>query len=147
MKNLWLHTEERQRHEVLKQLMQRYADDRTVKFKCSDEVLIRSVVIDKRFQFAYQLEGYDCEGIEDCFFTTVSGFSSFVDYIILDGEKGPNPDQEPLYLIEETKTDDSESRNTGVYQRSSKFVYASFFYPEIQQVMLYNLRVTQKEEP
>ena len=32
---------------------------------------------------------------------------------------------EPIYAIEETKTDDKESRNTGVYQRCSKFIFIS----------------------
>ena len=54
----------------------------------------------------------------------VSGNSSFIDYLIF--EEIDN--QEFLIaMIEETKTDDSESRNTGVYQRASKFVYANTF--------------------
>ncbi len=36
--------------------------------------------------------------------------------------------------IEETKTSDDESRNTGVYQRGSKFVYITPYY---QNVKLY----------
>jgi hypothetical protein len=53
----------------------------------------------------------------------------------------------PLYAIEETKTDDSESRNTGVFQRASKFVYVKHYYPETKRVMLYNLRTVEKAVP
>jgi len=45
----------------------------------------------------------------------------------------PDQNSKPLYAIEETKTDDSESRNTGVYQRSSKFVYVEFYYPGVKK--------------
>jgi hypothetical protein len=50
----------------------------------------------------------------------------------------------PLMLIEETKTGDEESRNTGVFQRGTKFVYADFFYPQMNFTMFYNLHNPQK---
>lgn len=53
----------------------------------------------------------------------------------------------PIYAIEETKTDDKESRNTGVYQRCSKFVYIEYYYPKIKKIMLYNLQLEQKVLP
>lgn len=57
----------------------------------------------------------------------------------------PNPLANiPLYIIEETKTDDSESRNTGIYQRASKFVYASSIFPNARKIMLYSLQISQK---
>ena len=43
-----------------------------------------------------------------------------------------------VFAVEETKTSDDESRNTGVYQRCSKFVYIKAFYPNIPLYMLYN---------
>lgn len=51
-----------------------------------------------------------------------------------------------MYAIEETKTDDKESRNTGVYQRASKFVFVENYYPNIKKIMLYQLKVEQKEK-
>ena len=50
----------------------------------------------------------------------------------------------PLYTIEETKTDDKESRNTGVYQRCSSF---SFKIIIRQTHNALRLQVGQKEKP
>ena len=47
-------------------------------------------------------------------------------------------------MVEETKTDDEESRNTGVYQRCSKFVYAELHYPNMDLNMYYNLKIKQR---
>ena len=49
-------------------------------------------------------------------------------------------------IIEETKTSDKESRNTGVYQRMSKFIYADYFYPNVPKIMLYNLAERDDEK-
>lgn len=65
----------------------------------------------------------------------VSGSSSFIDYLIF--EEDGYGRENLVAMIEETKTDDSESRNTGVYQRASKFVYADLFYPTVRKYMLY----------
>lgn len=76
----------------------------------------------------------------------VSGNSSFIDYLIF--EEIDN--QEFLIaMIEETKTDDSESRNTGVYQRASKFVYANTFqdFQNINKYMLYTSENEFEREP
>lgn len=59
----------------------------------------------------------------------------------------PSTNDSPIYAIEVTKTDDSESRNTGVYQRCSKFVFVQKYYPRAKKVMLYDLSVAQKETP
>ena len=53
----------------------------------------------------------------------------------------------PIYAIEETKTDDKESRNTGVFQRCTKFVFVKHYYPSVKLIMLYALQVEQKKEP
>lgn len=50
-------------------------------------------------------------------------------FLIFYQDKQPVVDDTPLYAIEETKTDDKESRNTGVYQRCSKFVFIQNFIP------------------
>lgn len=78
---------------------------------------------------------------------TVSGNSSFTDFLIFYQKDEPTLKDEPIYAIEETKTDDKESRNTGVYQRCSKFVFIQSYYPNAKKVMLYNLQIDQKEEP
>ncbi|WP_270991128.1 hypothetical protein [Campylobacter upsaliensis] len=60
-------------------------------------------------------------------------------------ENEPTPKDIPLYAIEETKTNDSESRNTGVYQRITKFVYLNNFYPQTTKIMFYNLKTELKK--
>ena len=62
-------------------------------------------------------------------------------------ENEPTSEDVPIYAIEETKTDDKESRNTGVYQRCSKFVFIENYYPQTKKIMLYNLQIEQKEKP
>jgi hypothetical protein len=62
-------------------------------------------------------------------------------------DKEPTVKDTPIYAIEETKTDDSESRNTGVFQRCSKFVFLQYYYPNVKMIMLYNLQIEQKKKP
>jgi len=95
------------------------------------------------FTSKYQILGVQSPAISDIFLRVVSGNSSFVDYLVYVQDAEPTPDQRPLYAIEETKTDDSESRNTGVYQRATKFVYVEVFYPGIDKSMLYNFQIEQ----
>ena len=144
--NLWILTEERPKLEVLEVIIQRFlADSKWCAFV--DNLRILPVVEDSKFTFTYEIIGVKCNQIQKIFLEIVSGTSSFVDYLVFFQEHKPTQNDTPLYLIEETKTDDSESRNTGVYQRITKFVYANFFYPNSQKIMLYNLRVKQKEKP
>ena len=51
-----------------------------------------------------------------------------------------------IMAIEETKTSDDESRNTGVYQRGSKFVYITPYYDKVKLYMLYNEELEAREE-
>jgi len=48
--------------------------------------------------------------------------------------------------IEETKTNDDESRNTGVYQRGSKFVFIKAFSRDVKLYMLYNDELDSRED-
>ena len=70
-----------------------------------------------------------------------------MDFLVFYQDKEPIVSDTPIFAVEETKTDDSESRNTGVFQRGSKFVYIDFFYPNIDKTMLYNLQIQQKKDP
>lgn len=147
MKNLWLHTEERPRLSTIEIIVNKFASDRDLKCNFSEKERILPIMKNGLFTFCYKIEGIECEDVENIYVTTISGSSSFMDYIVFYSENVPAQTDTPLYLIEETKTDDKESRNTGVYQRSSKFVYANFFYPKVPSIMLYNLKVQQKVEP
>lgn len=94
------------------------------------------------------ISGYlRCFGIRNVYISIVKGQSSFCDYLLYyynvpDNELSflpPNLLSDiPAMIIEETKTSDKESRNTGVYQRAIKFAYAKKFYPTSKLYMLYN---------
>lgn len=102
---------------------------------------------DNKFTFTYEVTGFRCNKVDKVYVKTVSGNSSFTDFLIFYQKDEPTLKDEPIYAIEETKTDDKESRNTGVYQRCSKFVFIQSYYPNAKKVMLYNLQIDQKEEP
>lgn len=145
--NLWILTEERPKTEVLEVILQRFAQDQGCGF-FGDTLRILPILDEHgSFTFTYQLIGFSCAKIEHVYLKTVSGSSSFCDFLVFYQPDEPTAVDTPLYAIEETKTDDSESRNTGVYQRCSKFVYIRSFYPEAKLAMLYHLQVEQKEDP
>jgi hypothetical protein len=144
--NLWVLTEERPKREVIADILIMFAKDN--KFACFiDTIRILPVLENNKFSFLYEVVGFRSNKINKVFIKSVSGFSSFVDFLIFYQEKQPRQTDIPLYAIEETKTDDRESRNTGVYQRCSKFVFIDYYYPAIKKLMLYNLKVNQKEAP
>lgn len=142
--NLWIWTEERPKKEVLALIVKKLCKDKGYCPKIS-EIKIVPETKEKRFTFRYLVRGIEIPGIEKIYLKVVSGYGSFVDYLVFVQDTEPNADSIPLYAIEETKTDDSESRNTGVYQRCSKFVYIEFYYPTAKKIMLYNLKVSPKK--
>lgn len=146
MKTLWILTEERPKKDVIQTIFQRVASELQIGF-FAGSLKIVPVIENGLFAFTYQVLGIDTSQIKQILIKTVSGQSSFVDYLIYWQEHEPKPTDRPLFAIEETKTDDSESRNTGVYQRCTKFVFIDLFYPNVKKIMLYSLQVTQKENP
>lgn len=146
-KNLWILTEERPKTEVLQSILSKFCLDKKIGFFANTLKILPVLECDGRFTFTYSVIGFDCTIIDKIFIKTVSGNSSFTDFLIFYQKDEPVIQDTPLYAIEETKTDDKESRNTGVYQRCSKFVFVEYFYPSIKKIMLYNLQVTQKETP
>ena len=144
--NLWILTEERPKGNVLNIILQLVED------VVSDTIVVGNLriipLIDKdgRFLFQYEVLGVDCKHFQKVFLRIVSGKSSFVDYLVFLGENAPVDGEKPLLAIEETKTDDAESRNTGIFQRATKFVYLDLFFPDVKKVMLYNLQVGQKKK-
>lgn len=148
--NLWILTEERPKKEVLRMIFEYFAKDRGCGFFLGDSIIIIPILnANKTFAFTYEVFGFKCAKVERVFIKTVSGCSSFTDFLIFYQDKQPAVDDTPLYAIEETKTDDKESRNTGVYQRCSKFVFIQNFYPKTKtkMIMLYALQVGQKAKP
>ena len=146
-KNLWILTEERPKNEVLKSILEKFILDNGFS-GFVDNLRILPILENGRFSFTYELTGFRCTRVNKIFIKVISGYSSFVDFLVFYQDNEPNPSTDtPVYVIEETKTDDSESRNTGVYQRCSKFVYANSFYPSVKKIMLYNIRVNQRDKP
>ena len=148
--NLWILTEERPKTAVIVKILQEFAKD----YKCSFFINALQIIpiLDKnnKFTFTYEVIGVTSRN-ENCFdrifLKTVSGQSSFVDFLVFLQNSEPTINDKPIYAIEETKTDDSESRNTGVYQRCSKFVFIQSYYPTVKKIMLYELQIEQKKKP
>ena len=144
-KKLWILTEERPKKEVILTILEKYLKDRNI--ACFiDNIRIIPILENRVFTFKYKIIGFHTPKISDIYLKIISGTSSFVDFLVFETINEPNSNDIPIYAIEETKTDDKESRNTGVYQRCSKFVYIDFFYPNIKKIMLYNLQIKQKDE-
>lgn len=146
MKNLWFLTEERPKKEVIATIFQKFAKDNSYAVFI-DTIRIIPILNKGKFTFTYEILGLKCNQVGRIFVKTVSGNSSFADFLIFYQEKEPTLKDTPIYVIEETKTDDKESRNTGVYQRCSKFVFIQNYYPKTKKIMLYNLQIEQKTKP
>lgn len=128
--NLWILTEERPKKKVLQMIFFLFAKELGVGFFSNGLRIIPILNSQKCFDFTYEVKGFDCSRVNHVYIKTISGNSSFTDFLIYHQDSVPDPtSDEPLYAIEETKTDDKESRNTGVYQRCSKFVYIDNYYP------------------
>ncbi len=144
--NLWFLTEERPKKEVLQTIFQKFAKDyRFAVFV--DTLRIFPILENNKFTFTYEVTGFRCNKVDKVYIKTVSGNSSFTDFLIFYQKDEPTINDQPIYAIEETKTDDKESRNTGVYQRCSKFVFIQNYYPTVRKIMLYSLQIEQKENP
>lgn len=148
--NLWILTEERPKMTVIAKIIQEFARDYRCSFFVNALQIIPILDNNNNFTFTYEIIGVTSRN-KNCFnkifLKIVSGASSFVDFLVFLQEKEPQITDCPIYAIEETKTDDSESRNTGVYQRCSKFVFIDSFYPTVKKIMLYELQIEQKEKP
>jgi hypothetical protein len=146
MSHLWILSEERPKTKAITFILSKFAKDQGLILKIENiEIKPRLNNVGK-FSFWYEITGFTCGSISSAFLTIVSGNSSFVDFLVFYQAMEPVEGQRPLFMVEETKTDDEESRNTGVYQRCSKFVYAEQHYPNISMSMFYNLQVDQRSE-
>jgi len=147
MTNIWILTEEFPKANVIKMILERVAIDLDTSIIIKNKLVILPIIKNGKFTFVYRVAGFESKRIDLVQIKIASGNSSFVDFLVFLQDNEPAVTDVPIYAIEETKTDDSESRNTGIYQRSSKFVYVDFFYPGIKKIMLYNLQIPQKKNP
>lgn len=110
------------------------------------DIKVIPIIGDNNFLFAYQVLGFDTPLIDRIFIKIATGYSSFVDFLVFHQDHEPTQKDTPIYAIEETKTTDKESRNTGVSQRSAKFAYVHSYYPNTPKIMLYSLRNEENEK-
>lgn len=149
MDKLWILTEERPKPSVIKQIIQLYCDDFNDSFECDGKIKIKPIFTNGVFQFHYLVEGISVNNACNIIIKTVSGSSSFIDFLVFKQDTEPsNTSNEDniLMAIEETKTSDDESRNTGVYQRGSKFVFIEQYYKSAKLYMLYNDELGERAE-
>lgn len=149
MENLWLLTEERPKPSVILQIIEMYCNDFEDKIALKEEIRIKPIIEKGVFKFIYVIEGLKVYGAKNIYIKTVSGSSSFLDFLLFKQEFAPKEGcstDNLIMAIEETKTSDDESRNTGVYQRGSKFVYITPYYDKVKLYMLYNEELEARED-
>lgn len=149
MENLWLLTEERPKPSVILQIVEMYCNDFNDEITLKEEIRIKPIIENGVFKFIYVIEGLKVDGANNIYIKTVSGSSSFLDFLLFKQECAPKEGcstDNLIMAIEETKTSDDESRNTGVYQRGSKFVYITPYYDKVKLYMLYNEELDVRED-
>lgn len=134
MKNIWILSEERPKAKVVEKIL---CDILKYDISSKEKIKIIPIGSEQCFSFIYEVTGIKLVSFEKVYIRIVKGESSFVDYMVFEKEEEPNQNDMPVILIEETKTDDTESRNVHAFQRNSKFVYGDMCYPNIRKVMLY----------
>ena len=141
MDNIYILTEERPKNSVIRSILDLYIKDFGGIVEKETTLSIKPVIKQNTFQFKYIVEGISLKGIDQIIIKTVSGSSSFFDFLFFVQNKEPSEgstNDNLLMAIEETKTGDDESRNTGVSQRGSKFVFIDAYYKDAKTYMLYN---------
>lgn len=146
MDNIWILTEERPKESVVKTILELMRDDFDISLNVTD-VKIKPIIEDSVFKFTYIVEGISSQSFNKVYLKLVSGNSSFIDYLVCKQENEPidGDCSNILMAIEETKTSDKESRNTGVSQRATKFIYAKQYCPNAKLYMLYNEELKNDE--
>lgn len=156
MNNLYILTEERAKPNVIEDILKIYSKEYNKKLNINSNNLkiIPNINSKKVFENEFKIINTKIDGINEIILKIASGNSSFVDFLVFEQSSAPketqinneNDGNNLKLLIEETKTSDKESRNTGVYQRMSKFVYADYFYPHTPKIMLYNIAKRDDEK-
>ena len=143
-KTLWILSEERPKIAAIGFVLEKFSKDQGIASFIDKLRVVPVHNKDGDFSFWYEVLGYKTPQVNRVLLKIISGNSSFVDFLVFFQEEEPREGERPLFMVEETKTDDEESRNTGVFQRCSKFVYAELHYPNMDLNMYYNLQVEQR---
>jgi len=147
MDNIWILTEERPKESVVKTILELLQSDFNIFLNVGD-VVIKPIIEESYFKFTYIVEGVNSTNFDKVYLKLVSGNSSFIDYLVCKQEHEPDDGDcsNILMAVEETKTSDKESRNTGVSQRATKFIYAKKYCPDAKLYMLYNDELENDED-
>ncbi len=148
--NIYILTEERPKNSVIKRILEEYCKNSSDKMQLTgNDISIEPVFKNGIFQFYYVVKNIKLANANEVYLYTVSGSSSFFDFLLFKQKNPPienSTTEFPIMAIEETKTGDDESRNTGVSQRGSKFVFIDEFYPNTKTYMLYNDEHARNDE-
>ena len=148
MTNLWILTEEKPKRSVVIEILKKYSFEFNKKIEVDSKgIIIAPIFEDKKYSFTCEVYGISVEGIENIYLKTVSGGSSFLDYLLFEQDEEPDDGDcsNMVMAFEETKTSDDESRNTGVYQRASKFAFIRAYSSTAKTYMLYNDELNARE--
>ena len=105
MKKIYLLTEERPKPDVVSKILDIYCE-KHFKHKEITKINIYPIIENSIFN-GFVVDGYQIDGIEKIILKIVSGYSSFVDYLLFESENLPNenrPFDDLKMAIEETKT-------------------------------------------
>ena len=87
MDHLWLLTEERPKPSVVLQIIKMYCKDFDDRITLHHEIKILPHIKDGVFQFVYEVEGLKVSKADTIFIKTVSGNSSFLDFLLFKQER------------------------------------------------------------
>lgn len=150
MTNLWILTEEKPKKSVVFTILKKYATEynKNLEVRMDENFEIIPLFNKKIFTFKYEVKGVSLSDINKIYLKTVSGDSSFLDYLLFEQDEEPveNDNTHMIMAFEETKTSDEESRNTGVYQRASKFTFIKAYSETVKTYMLYNDELNTRED-
>ena len=146
--NLWILTEEKPKKSVIQTILKEYSVKNNRHLEINYEFYkINPIINENNFSFDYVIEGVTLEKINQIKLKITRGNSSFLDFLLIEQDEEPADGScdNVIMGFEETKTNDDESRNTGIYQRAIKFMYAKEFSPKIENYMLYNDSLNSRE--
>ena len=145
--NLWILTEERPKSYVIENIIEIVFCKKSFLGFFNQIKIIPILDENNHFTFTYRVIGIDSNQIANTFIKVIKGSSSFVDFMVFLQKEEPMQKDQPFLIIEETKTTDKESRNTGAGQRATKFPYSKIFYPNTNQIMLYSSIKEENKNP
>ncbi len=102
--NLWILSEEYPRVKTLETIIKIFLKDYNFS-SFIDNIRVIPILENNSFNFTYKVIGINCNKIENIFIKISKGSSSFVDYLIFYQYNEPNHYDNPIYAIEETKTE------------------------------------------